>query len=115
MFLILNNKIKENKAITVSDNNTKVKNAFVTINNEIKENQLIIKNNKIDFEGKSEFIVDTNKPQLNIYANMEFADMPRNTVLNENEVELFMDLKNNLSYVNDKNEKTILTQGVVEK
>ena len=83
----------------------------------VDENYHIIEKHSVptNCPRKSEFIVDTNKPQLNIYANMEFADMPRNTVLNENEVELFMDLKNNLSYVNDKNEKTILTQGVVEK
>lgn len=114
MFLKLNNKINENSTIVVSNNKAKVDEAFILINNKINEKQLIIKNNNIQFDGKSEFIIDSNVPQLDVYANMEHCDIPRNTVLEENEVELFSDLNNNLSYINKNAEKIILTQGVIE-
>jgi cell fate regulator YaaT (PSP1 superfamily) len=115
MFLKLNNKLNEGKTIIVSENKAKVNNAFVLINKKIDEKQLVIKNNDIKFEGKSEFIVDTNDPKLDIYVNVEHSEIPRNIELEEDEVELFIDLENKLSYVNKNEEKSILKQGVVEK
>lgn len=115
MFLKLNNKINGDNKIVISNNKAKVINSFITITNKIEEKNVVINNNNIKFEDKSEFIIDYNDPKLNFYVNMEHEEIPRNTILGEDEVELFMDLNNNLSYVNKNEEKLILTQGVVEK
>ena len=115
MFLTLNNKVKENKNIVVLNNRVKVENAFLTINTKIQEKQLRIENNNIIFLGKSEFIVDNNDPKLDVYVNMENLDKPRNIELGQDEVELFVDSNNGLSYINSYEEIKLLKQGVVKK
>lgn len=113
MFLTFNSKMQENKKISVTNNVVTINESFLFVEKPIEENQIIINNNKITFNGKSEFIID--KTNSNIYPNMENGEMPRNIELNSDEVELFVDEKNNLSYVNKNEEKIVLKQGVVEK
>ena len=115
MFLTLNNKMKDDKKIVVSNNRVKVENSFLTINNKIEEKQVKIEKNNIIFSGKSEFIIDNNNPKLNFYSNMENSDKPRNIQLKDGEVELFVDNNKNLSYINNNEEIKFLKQGVVEK
>lgn len=113
MFLTFNAEIKEGKKITVSNNIASVNSSFLFVKKPIEESQIVIKNNKITFNGKSEFIID--KTNSEIYPNMENVDFPRNIELKDNEVELFVDLNNKLNYVNKNEEKFNLTQGVIEK
>ena len=115
MFLTLNNKIKNGKSIFIFNNNVKVENAFITINTFLEEEQLKIEKNNIVFSGKSEFIIDNNNPKLNVYANMENAEKPRNTELKDGEVELFVDNNKNLNYINNNEEIKFLKQGVIER
>lgn len=115
MFITLNNTLKHNGKIVVSNNKANINKAFIIINTKLQESSLEIKDNEIVFNGESEFIVDNNDPQLSVYVNCEHANEPRNKKVNDNEVKLFVNLSNELNYINKNGEKVFLIQGAVEK
>ena len=113
MFLKINCTLSDDAKIVVSNNSASVNQAFVVVDKYIEEKQISIEDNYITFNGKSEFIIDN--ANSNVYANFENADFPRTISLEDGEVELFVDLQNELNYVNKNGDKIVLKQGVVEK
>ena len=53
MFLTFNAEIKDGKKITVSNNVASVNSSFLFVKKPIEESQIVIKNNKITFNGKT--------------------------------------------------------------
>lgn len=115
MFLTINNPPEAGKKIIITNNNVKVNKAFIIINCPIKQEQIIIQNNNIQFEQNACFIIDNNETPSNIYANFQHIDIPRIINVNSDQVVLFNDLNNQLSYINKNKEKVFLIQGEIQK